>query len=140
MRSDIFDLRVQNFTYIWYILTEFQTYFDLRPKLVWSPWTFAVINECCNPGVFMPWFEMLIYTCTSIHVLNFIGLEKYILWVVYGWWHIIPSCKIVDSDWLRNIWKKSISHAESLNHALTRDRTWQRMILLDDGWYSHKIN
>ena len=47
-------------------------------------------------------------------------------------------CKIVYSDWLRDIWLKSISSAESWNHALTHDRTWKRVISLDDGWYSKK--
>ena len=46
------------------------------------------------------------------------------------------SCKIVDSDWLRDIWLKLILPAESWNHVLTRDGTWQPVILLDDRWYS----
>ena len=36
--------------------------------------------------------------------------------------------------------KKSISPTESLNHALTRDGTWQRVILLDDGRCSKNID
>ena len=54
------------------------------------------------------------------------------------WHYNILSCKTVDSDWLRDSWQKSISPAELWNHALTHDRTWQRVILLDDGWYSKK--
>ena len=33
-----------------------------------------------------------------------------------------------------------MSPAESWNHALTRDGTWQRVILLDDGWCSKNID
>ena len=35
---------------------------------------------------------------------------------------------IVYSGWLRNIWLKLISPAESWNHSLTRDGTWQWVI------------
>ena len=45
-----------------------------------------------------------------------------------------------DSDWMRGIWKKSISPAESLEQTLSPDGTWQRVILLNDGWYSKKQN
>ena len=53
--------------------------------------------------------------------------------------HIL-SCKIVDSDWLRDFWWKSISPIESWNHALIRVGTWQRVILHDDGRYSKNID
>ena len=72
-----------------------------------------------------------------------IGLNRHTVlncWIYTNeiFYDIILSCKIVDSDWLRDIWKKSISPTESWNHALTSDRTWQRVILLDNGWYSKK--
>ena len=45
--------------------------------------------------------------------------------------NIILSCKKVDFGWLREIWSKSIS-------PVSRDGTFQWVILLDDGWYSKK--
>ena len=53
--------------------------------------------------------------------------------------NIILSCKIVDFDWLRDIWKKSIAPAEWRNLALARDGTWKRVILLDDRWFKYRL-
>ena len=81
-------------------------------------------------------FTLMIYVPGETLSNIWVGDYKKQQHIVVRCFNIILSCKIVDSDWLRDIWWKSISPAESWNHALSCDGTWQRVILLDDGWYS----
>ena len=83
-------------------------------------------------------FTLMIYVPGETLSNIWVGDYKKQQHIVVRCFNIILSCKIVDSDWLRDIWWKSISPAKSWKHALTRDGTWQRVILLDYGWYSKK--
>ena len=68
----------------------------------------------CKKNICIWWDQFMRYLIILyFHVKNLI---------LIGWKHLV----------------KSISPAESWNHALTLNGTWQRKVLLDDGWYSKK--
>ena len=60
-----------------------------------------------------------------------------ILYIVFN--NIILSCKMILIGW-ETLLKNQYHPLNHKNHALTRDETWQRAILLDDEWSSKNID